>query len=108
MIGTLTTWSSVPNGALARAERSGAWYVRIGNRGWCVYAPSEEPAVWCAYAHYPSGAREDEGWPWGRGGADTLPEMRIAALGLTGDETADWLADLATAFECAIPWTEAP
>lgn len=104
MIGALVGWSQVPSGSLVRGERSGSWYVRIGDRGWCVYAPSEEPPVWCAYAHYPSGARDDAGWPWGRGSTSNAPLMHIAARDLTGDETAEHLQALAAAFDQRFPW----
>ena len=99
VIGSLVTWSDVPRGSLVRGERSGTWYVRIGDHGWCVGEP--DGPWWCAYAHWPDGTREDRGWPWEPGGSAL---MQVAALGLKGDESAAALKDFADAFERRYPW----
>jgi hypothetical protein len=103
VIGSLVRWCDVPSGSMVRGESSGSWYVRVGDCGWCVYAPSDVPPIWCAYAHYPSGTREDEGWAWGAG-FSLSTSMRVGALGLKGDESAEALKDFADAFERRFPW----
>ena len=101
VIGSLVLWDEVPPGSLVRGERSGDWYVRIGDRGWCVNARDDGPSEWYAYMHWPDGTRDDDGWSWLPGGSAL---MQVAALGLKGDESAAALRGFADAFEQRYPW----
>jgi hypothetical protein len=90
-VGDVVAWADVPDGALVRDQQG--WYaMRLRDRGVYVGTPgNEEP--WLSANPWP-----DEGrWWWGH--SDPHQRVPVVALGLTGQESADDLRQLAEVFE---------
>jgi hypothetical protein len=95
--GALVPWADVPSGALVKVGMR--FYVRLGDRGWCVGFFGER---WQAFGGrlpmrdgpYARARPQDAGWPWGVGRRSEACAL-ILAGGLSGHEAGSELRAVA-------------